>query len=1183
MLRTLLKGLFISLILIACFTTSPCLAAKPIAIPTFHSIGLYFSPKSGSEDNTCHVQYKIVGERGWKQGQDLWFDARNGEYRGSLVNLIPGVTYKIRLTLEQCGRSRAVIATTWKEQFPIGDIVYLESVTPGETVQINESGTPDAYRLYTHPEDAETIIDADNGIDDPADYCLEISASYVIIRGLVLKNAGIHGIRILPGAHDVIIEDCDISGWGQIATDGWGENEHAGIYSNSADNARIIIQRNKIHHPRSDSNSWKEFREAYGYHPAGPKAITLKASAGNHVIRYNEISSDDDHYFNDGIGEWGNFGVGFPNADTDIYGNYLERCWDDGIESEGHNRNVRIWGNYIDRTTIAIAAAPVHEGPLYIWRNVMYSSRKGPLPEHNYGQPLIKLGGGSKDDVSPYYGDGKTYIFHNTSLIPPDASGLAGHSTQITGDPRTLKNCVTRNNVLESDSPGHYALYIDSTDIPYNDFDYDLYNGKLPSDAVNFEFNGIQGYPVYTGRVDVDPILIRTKGTGNFYQTASSPGYDAGIPIANFNDGFTGDAPDMGAHETGTPLMRFGATASYLTSHGLVGLWRFDEGRNFPDIIDKSGNGNTGVINGNVLRRKGEYGRALKFDGNLDYVEVVDPGESALDITQNLTIALWVNRSEDTPGDQWFLSKPGAYAWKFSNTRAYLYVYTPHAMVIESSPLPADVWHHLAAVYDFSKQEARIYIDGELDTDQSVTGEITTTDSSLFFGHPSDAALIGKLDEVHLYKRVLSDDEILELAGIAKDTSLVAHYDFEEGAGDTITDVSGNGNTGDLFRTPSWVTGKSGTGLEFDINTEDKGDYAIIPDTSGSLTINGDFSLALWIKRKPGSRGDEWFLRKPGTYEWKITNDTPYFLIYTPGVAVVTPSKLELSRWYHLVATYNQSTQIVSIYIDGELDTTAAVGAELNLTAHDHILGHSGDACLNGTLDDVRFYNKVLNLSEIQSLYGATQTSNLVGHWPLDDGAGITATDASGNGNSGTLMNETAWGDGKWGSAVSFAGLTDIDKNPDFVRIEDNSGDLNLTEDLSISLWIKRTANTPGDEWFIRKDFAYAWKFSNSVPYFYLWTPNLTLIEPETGTSIGADNAWHHMAAVYSAANQEISIYIDGVLNTSQTISGAIPPDQGHLILGFYGDAGIIGMVDDVRIFNTVLSADEIAELFQGN
>ncbi|CAB5172674.1 hypothetical protein D3OALGA1CA_5854 [Olavius algarvensis associated proteobacterium Delta 3] len=1161
MLRILLKALFLNLLLIALFNVPPCQAAKPMAIPTFHSIGIYFSPNGGSEDNACHVHYKILGERGWKQGQDLWFDARNREYRGSLVNLIPGITYKIKLTLEKTGRSRRVIATTWKEQFPIGDIVYLPSGTSGATVHINESGTPDAYRLYTHPEGADTIIDVSNG----ADHCLEIRASYVIIRGLILKNARIHGIRLMPGVHDVIIEDCDISGWGQIAEDGWGKNEHAGIYSNSADNARIIIQRNKIHHPRSDTNSWKEHRAIYGYHPAGPKAITLKASAGGHVIRYNEIYSDDDHYFNDAIGESGNFGPGFPNADTDIYGNFIERCWDDGIESEGHNRNVRIWGNYIDRTTIGIAAAPVHEGPLYIWRNVMHSSRKGPLPEHNYGQPLIKLGGGRKDAASPYYGDGKTYIFHNTSLLPSADTGLAGHSTQINGDTRELRNCVTRNNVLESAGDGHHAIF-NRTEDPQNDFDYDLYNGLIYWGADIFELNGVQGRPVYTKNVGFDP----DEGTGNFHQTASSPGYDTGLPIANFNDDFTGEAPDMGAHETGTPPMGFGVAATYLKPQGLVGFWPFDEKRNFSDIIDKSGNGNTGAMHGDVFRRKGEYGRALKFKGDSDYVEIADPGESALDIAESMSIALWVKRTRDTAGDQWFLSKPGAYAWKFSNGRAYFYIYTPHEMVIESSPIPGKSWHHLAAVYDFSEEEVRIYIDGVPDAAQPVTGAIATTNESLIFGHPSDACLFGKLDDIHLYERVLSEDEIQELAGITKDNSLAAYFDLEEGLGTAINDISGNGNTGDVFGNTSWVTGKSGTALEFHGDT----DHVQIADNSGSLTIAGDFSIALWLKRTKRTQGDEWFFSKPGTYAWKITNDTPYFLIYTPDITVVTPSKLDLNRWHHLVATYDQSTQTVTIYIDGELDTSAAVGAELNLTSFDHTLGHESDACLNGILDDVQVYNKALSLSEVQALYGTLQTSHMAGHWALDDGAGSVVTDTSGHGNDGTLEGDTAWGEGKSGTAVSFDGKYD------YIHIPDTSGDLNIPGDLSISLWIKRTASTRGDEWFIRKDFAYGWKLSNSIPYFFIWTPHLTLVEPAPGTTIGADNEWHHLVAVYDTAGESVLIYIDGVLNTSHTVSGELAQIQGPLILGTDNDAGMIGMVDDVRIVNTALRAEEVHQLY---
>src|SRR5205085_4032503 len=55
---------------------------------------------------------------------------------------------------------------------------------------------------------------------------------------------------------------------------------------------RTIVQRNRIHHPRYGANSWS------WDHPAGPQAITYSHCGGNHVIRYNEIYSEDGHYFN---------------------------------------------------------------------------------------------------------------------------------------------------------------------------------------------------------------------------------------------------------------------------------------------------------------------------------------------------------------------------------------------------------------------------------------------------------------------------------------------------------------------------------------------------------------------------------------------------------------------------------------------------------------------------------------------------------------------------------------------------------------------------------------------------------------------------------------------------------------------------------------------------------------------
>ena len=84
----------------------------------------------------------------------------------------------------------------------------------------------------------------------------------------------------------------------------------------------------------------------------------LTEQMGISALRGQTFGSTNGNYFNDIFGGEDNFTLsGFPNADTDIYGNKLSHAWDDAIEAEGANRNVRIWGNYIDRTAIGIASS----------------------------------------------------------------------------------------------------------------------------------------------------------------------------------------------------------------------------------------------------------------------------------------------------------------------------------------------------------------------------------------------------------------------------------------------------------------------------------------------------------------------------------------------------------------------------------------------------------------------------------------------------------------------------------------------------------------------------------------------------------------------------------------------------------------------------------------------------------
>jgi hypothetical protein len=513
------------------------------AIATFESLGLYWTPPANPGAAGCLVRYRSAGDKAWKDGLAMWYDARNGECRGSLVQLAPGTSYEVRFRMPGQTSGAQLTARTWSERFPIARTVSVAD--RAATLNITEGGSAAGYVLYT------------GGTIDAADaqpFNITIAASYVIVRGFTLKGARQDAIRIQPEAHDVVIEDNDISGWGRYertAASGWkiGKNMDSGIaaYCRARPTLeRVVIQRNRIHHPRYGANSWSEG------HPSGPNGIMFSQCGGNHVFRFNEFYSAEQHYFMDAIGGEENFSdIGFPNSDTDINGNIIKHAWDDAIEAEGANRNVRIWANYIDQTTTGVATTVTHVGPVYIFRNVYNRSRQlADKPTDLDDRNVF-----AKSGTVGKWGGGRRYVFHNTLLQAPPATGAryplgAGGGVRGSGANEPVTNTVSRNNIFQIWKP-HWEV-LDPRGAG-NDFDYDLYNGKVGAP----EAHGIAGTPQY------QPANGWASESDGRYQLApGSPGYDAGVRIPNFNDGYLGRAPDIGAHEAGRPPMQFGLKAA---------------------------------------------------------------------------------------------------------------------------------------------------------------------------------------------------------------------------------------------------------------------------------------------------------------------------------------------------------------------------------------------------------------------------------------------------------------------------------------------------------------------------------------------------------------------------------------------------------------------------------------------
>lgn len=529
-------------------------AGTPLAVPTFQCLGLYWSPPGGAADHAVQVRYRAKGTEPWSEGLPMRYNPIEGtdedltDYRGSIVHLRPATSYEVELTLAGTATSTRLTARTWSKKFSEGEVISFDpraERTPSGDLPllIDKSGTPEAWRVY---DGHGVTID----VRHRADSCILVNASYIVLRNFVLKGAGatnnlrkgsIGAINIESG-HDILIEGCDISDWGRRSpATGFGSNCDSAIYCRNHDSARIIVQRCRLHHPSEDTNNWHEPK--YSTHPAGPQAISFFDTAGNHVIRYNECFSDEEHMFNDAIGGGANGSYrGAPGPDSDIHGNVVTHSWDDGLEVEGGGRNVRVWDNYISRAVNMIANAATSIGPLYIWGNVAGRCQATPeLP----GYGLLKMGfaGGAQ------WMTGHQYIFHNTMFAEEGwlpTGGLGGN--------RLNKHVVSRNNILHVRSATGRSVSSVAENID-NDFDYDLFNGQAPEDH---EKHGVRGEPRYVSGAGFDG---QTK-TGRFQLAPGTPGTEVALAIPNFTPAFIGKAPDMGAHQRGEPPLSYGVNAN---------------------------------------------------------------------------------------------------------------------------------------------------------------------------------------------------------------------------------------------------------------------------------------------------------------------------------------------------------------------------------------------------------------------------------------------------------------------------------------------------------------------------------------------------------------------------------------------------------------------------------------------
>jgi len=203
----------------------------------------------------------------------------------------------------------------------------------------------------------------------------------------------------------------------------------------------------------------------------------------------------------------------------------------------------------------------------------------------------------------------------------------------------------------------------------------------------------------------------------------------------------------------------------------------------------------------------------------------------------------------------------------------------------------------------------------------------------------------------------------------------VAHYMMEEDSGSVLVDSSVYGNNANLLGNPSWVTGISGLALEID----GANDYALASD-SNSLNITGSVTLAAWVKPEKtdtqrlirkvgGGSGYSLFLSANGYASVRFNNNNSYRV----NTSALYPN--DGNSWVHIAATYDGSS--IRTYIDGLPDTSTNLTFSIMSTGSDMSIGAESDGSfkLQGTIDDVRIYNRALDASEIALLADNTNSN----------------------------------------------------------------------------------------------------------------------------------------------------------------------------------------------------------------
>lgn len=416
-----------------------------------------------------------------------------------------------------------------------------------------------------------------------------------------------------------------------------------------------------------------------------------------------------------------------------------------------------------------------------------------------------------------------------------------------------------------------------------------------------------------------------------------------------------------------------------------------------------------------------DFGTALSFNGTSAYVE--GSAIAALVGGGQRTFSAWINSDAPTATQSIFTTGSNAngaailFQYDGVNKRVGLSTFGTDAHSGNNSLLPNTGYHHVVATINATT--ITLYIDGvQRGTPLTLNHTLNTTSFIWRIGrrHNSTEYFTGDIDDVRVWNTALSAAEVAALYYSNENPSTpVGWWKFNEGAGTSATDSSSNGNTGtitaatytaDVPMKPRMLARDYGTSLSFNGTTSKVVGSTLITQVDNvsfggwartrSLTAQRQ---AIFYTGDANNNGHGIFINK---------DTTVYGIYILIGSVAWKPTNILLkdTEWHHIFAT--RDTTNYYVYLDGVLVSVIPQSSAGTPTSGTRA-GHDVVGYFLGDLDEIRHYSRQLSTSEVALLAqgGEPSTAGLNLLWKFDEGAGTSATDSSGSGNTGTITAGT--------------------------------------------------------------------------------------------------------------------------------------------------------------------------------